>query len=139
MSIDINVELGASGLPLVARWQQEIDSLGFPFKLSADYDPQKDSGFWPVDYQGEVTGFEFYGPEEGEEVDEIAEDEPATPSVSFCCSKPLEVASALVAAVALAKLSGGKIFDPQEGVYSSVDQCLTDAKELMQPKKKRWP
>jgi len=60
MSIEIHIFLEDSRVPNREAWQQAIEAAGFPAILDATLDLRKDTGFIPVAYNGQASGFELY-------------------------------------------------------------------------------
>lgn len=123
MSMELHVFLPKLALPDVHRWQAAIDTLGIDVRLDPDVDVETHSGFWPAAFNGQPGGFEFdVAP--ASDVIEVAPDIAGRVRGldivgNFRWGGDLnEMASALTAAAALASISGGVWFDPQEG------QCL---------------
>lgn len=120
MSVELHVLLRRAQLPDAAQWQAEIDRLGFDVRLDPDFNAATHSGYLPVTLNGGDSGFEFdVGP-----ASEIAETYPDCVQLSggrdcsanFCWGGDLdELACAMIASAALARLCDGVWFDPQEG------------------------
>lgn len=120
MSMELHVFLAKGKLPTIRQWQAAIDSHGFDVKLDPSTDVASDSGFLPAVFKGRESGFEF-------DVSPAVDVVEAYPDVAdrvagldavgnFRWGGDFdEMACALAAAAALASLSGGVWFDPQEG------------------------
>lgn len=120
MSMELHVLLEKSRLPDVQAWQAAIDALGFDVKLDPSLAVETDTGFLPAKFNGNDSGFEF----DVSPVHEIADTYPEfgnefagrDVSGNFRWGGDLnEMACALVASAALATLTDGTWFDPQEG------------------------
>src|SRR5688572_321507 len=133
MSMELHVLLSKSRLPDVRRWQAAIDALGFDVKLDPTLDVNADAGFCPARFKGRESGFEFSIWPASEITETYAEFESELAghdaSANFRWGGDLnEMTCALVASAALAKLSDGVWFDPQEGA------CLDPAGAIEQAK-----
>lgn len=120
MSMELHVFLSRRRLPNVHQWQSAIDSHGFDVKLDMSTNVGTDTGFLPAVFMGRDSGFEF----DVMSISGVAEVYPDIADrlvgldavANFRWGGNLdEMACALVAAAALAALSDGVWFDPQEG------------------------
>lgn len=116
MSVDMYV-LCADALPLKSEWQKAIEQQHFPLSLSPDFDPAKDSGFWPGTLKGATTGFEFYklNPPEWERRPGVGK--PGTFLSGAALSSHSEftgLLASILTAVAIARTCHGIVYDPQE-------------------------
>ena len=137
MSIELHVLLQSSRLPDPSQWQAEIDRLGFDVKLDPDFTAATHSGYLPVMLNGSDSGFEFdVGP-----ASEIAETYPdfvrlsdgQDCSANFSWGGDLdEMACAMVASAALARLCDGVWFDPQEGKCHDADGAIEAARAAIE-------
>lgn len=133
MSMELHVLLSKSRLPDVGQWQAAIDALGFDVKLDPSLKVESDMGFLPAKFKGRDSGFEFNVSPASEITDTYSEftNEFAGREVSgnFRWGGDLnEMACALVASAALAKLSDGVWFDPQEGACFDSSGAIEQAK-----------
>jgi len=125
-----------SRVPDRAAWQHAIEQAGFPTVLDPALNVREDTGFSPATYGGESTGFEFYMESATDVLDaypHIAERIGAREmAASFRWGGDLnEMAAALSAAAALANLTDGIYFDPQDDVlYSAAEALVATRREL---------
>lgn len=129
MSIELYILLADSRVPTRAAWQEAIEQVGFPTVLDPTLDVRKHSGFLPALYNGEETGFEYSL-------------EPAAEILSFyphlskqaggrdatACFRwggdLTEMAAALSAAAALAKLTDGLYYYADDDLLYNADEAL---------------
>ena len=133
MSMELHVLLSKSRLPNVRQWQAAIDALGFDVKLDPTLSLDADAGFCPAKFKGRDGGFEFSiwpASEIAETYPEFeAEFEGRDSSANFRWGGDLNgMACALVASAALAKVSDGVWFDPQEGACFDSAGAIEQAK-----------
>lgn len=136
MSLELHIFMHDARIPDRAAWQQAIEQAGFPTVLYPTLDVRQDTGFSPTTYAGESTGFEFYL----EPATDVLEAYPHIAerigtrdmAASFYWGGDLmEMAAALSAGAALAKLTDGIYFDPQGDVVCSADEAMeTTRREL---------
>ena len=119
MSFDIFVY--CDRLPTAHEWHDAIIAEGMPLDLDATLDLATHSGFWPAHLNGKLSGFELYNSSRRDRDDM----EPAT---NYCISLSagagnLEINTAALAAIALCRLTGGILVDPQPrgGSYAADD------------------
>lgn len=134
MSMELHVLIAESRLPDRPQWQEEIDALGFDLKLDSSLLQLREStGFLPCTLQRRKSGFEFCI----WEATAISETNPELKekflgrdlSANFRWGGDLvEMACALIASAALAKLCDGVWFDPQEGVCLTSDEAIDQTK-----------
>jgi hypothetical protein len=127
VSIDLTVYLRRSAMPTPSAWQQAIAATGLPVELDTDFDPDTFTGYLPCKLRGVDAGFEYFSdslsPEDAASLD-------APPGVDYSVnlvvhSDPRELASAVVAAAALASASGGLLVDPQSGESYPAAEALS--------------
>lgn len=120
MSMELHVFLSSRRVPNVHQWQAAIDSHSFDVRLESSSDVGSDTGFLPAVFMGRESGFEF----DVASASDVAEAYPDIAGrlggldavANFRWGGDLdEMACALAAAAALATLSDGVWFDPQEG------------------------
>lgn len=133
MSMELHVLLAKPRLPDVRLWQAAIDALGFDVKLDPSLEVESDTGFLSATFKGRDSGFEFDvspASEITKTYAQFASDFAGRDvSVNFRWGGDLnEMACALAASAALAQLSDGVWFDPQEGA------CLDPAGAVQQAK-----
>ena len=111
-------------------WQANLDALGLPVQLDARLDPSLARGFQPVALRGHSTGFELDrfpaadyapAPDNGSEYDAAC--------VFRWSGDTSEMAAALACAAALAALTQGIVYDPQEGETYSPEAAVDLARE----------
>lgn len=137
MSMELHVLLSKSRLPDVQKWQSAIDALGFDVKLDPSLNVESVTGFLPVKLKGQDSGFEFDvcpAPDITESYTELSKEfGNAEIAANFRWGGDLnEMACALVASAALARLSDGIWFDPQEGVCLDSTEAIKQAESGMQ-------
>lgn len=139
MSMEINVFFHGE-LPTREKITATMQELGFAFAIDPQDEPlDKQIGFMPMTYQGEVTGCEFAVWEGRKAIEEIVEDfagddfNPAYDrTVSMVWgSSAMEGAAACSVAAALLKLTGGAVFDC-DARFRSLDEAVSDAREMME-------
>lgn len=117
MSVDLIVYLRRSAMPTPSAWQKAIASMGMPVELDTDFDPDTFSGFLRCKLRGAVSGFEYFvGPLTPEEAADVGAPSGADFSVTLVTHSDLkELACSVVAAAALAQVSGGMLVDSESG------------------------
>ncbi len=129
MSIELHVFMPDSRVPNRDAWQQAIEQLGFPTVLNPTMDVRTDTGFSPATYKGQPTGFEF----ELEPAADILADYFHIASqvggrdqcATFRWSSDLiEGAAAWSASAALAKLTDGIYFYPDDDTILDADAAV---------------
>jgi hypothetical protein len=131
--MELHVLADDSRLPDARRWQDGINALGFDVKLDPTLSVREQRGFLPCTFKGQQSGFEFHIWPASDILETYPEFEErlsgCNTSANFRWGGDMvEMACALIASVALAKVSDGVWFDPQEGV------CLTASEALAQVK-----
>lgn len=133
MSMELHVMVDDSRLPNLRRWQETIDALGFDLKLDPSLSVRDNRGFLPCTFKGRQSGFEF----DIFPASDIVETYPEfghrfsgrNASANFRWGGDMvEMACALVASAALARLCDGVWFDPQEGACSNPQEALEQVK-----------
>ncbi len=110
MSMSLVVSWAGTSAPTREAWQQALDEAGMPARLSDVGDPAQHTGFWPVEWQGRPSGFEWQlGPAD----DSLGG--PAGGSTALFVAQGDNAPSALAAAAALSRLMSGPLEDPQSG------------------------
>ena len=104
-------------MPSPQEWQAAITRHGFPLKISTDFDVVALRGLLPCEYHGQPCGFEYHysicGQEDLRELG-IPESLPCQ-ILFFTGTRPKEnFLSEIIAAAALAEMTGGVLVDPQE-------------------------
>jgi hypothetical protein len=137
MSMEMHVFLHDQKIPATPRWQEAIGKAGFDLTLDSGFRPREDTGFTPVFYRGGATGFEF-------DVCPTADITASYPEVAsriadrdmvanFRWGSDLEeCAAAVIASSALACLTDGILFDPQEGELWDGNDAIALAKQTVE-------
>jgi len=139
MSVELHVIFNEARLPDAQQWQDEITSLGFDLQLDPVADLPRHSGFLPATTRGAQSGFEF----DVFPAKEIVAGYPQLASRAAGCDFSAnfrfggdltEMACAMAASSALAKLTNGIWFDPQgtEALYS-IDDAIAQARLAFDP------
>ena len=129
MAIELHIFTNDSRIPSRDAWQRVIEQLGFPLVFDSSFDVRRDTGFTPTTYRGKTAGFEFC-------LEPAADVLSAYPHVASkvgdrdrCAtfrwgSDLTECAAALSAAAALAKLTDGVYFYPDDDIFYNADEAL---------------
>jgi hypothetical protein len=134
MSLEIHIFLPSSALPSRDAWQSEIERLGFPTVLEQGFNPLVDRGFCPCLFKGKPGGFEFlYGKssellnvypgltEKIDRCDEVA---------SFIWpSDSQDLGVSITASAALASLTGGFYFYPDDEIFLSASESIEQTRK----------
>ena len=100
-------------------WQEVMDGQGLPASLPPDFDVTgEEGGFAPVGFRGEQAGFEFYrGPADRSILKQARSRRRGfDQAASFIWGGDLnEMGAAVCASAALAVLTGGVLYFPQDG------------------------
>ena len=135
MSVDLDVFLDRSKLPTVTALQEAISREGFPLTFPLDVDLTRHTGYMPVVFQNEESGFEWSLADLNDFnqlPDEIRVILPiANAVVSFRFSEMQESLAATVVAAVLAQLAQGLVFDPQDGRIIPSNQAIADARLII--------
>jgi hypothetical protein len=101
-------------MPTPSAWQAEISRAGFPVELDQDFDADAQTGFLPCQYNGSISGFEYYS-RKLTEADAVRLDARGNDfSVTLVVhAGHNEMQTALAAAGALCVASEGILDDPQ--------------------------
>jgi hypothetical protein len=127
--MELHVLAEESRLPDASRWQEAISALGFDLKLDQTLSVREQTGLLPCTFKAQQSGFGFDIFPATDIVDTYPEFKKAflgrDSSANFRWGGDMvEMACALIASTALAKVSDGVWFDPQDGV------CLTPREAL---------
>ncbi len=130
MSVDFYV-LCTRRLASLEEWQTSIHELGFDLTITSQCNVASMEGFLPATLRGVEAGFECC-PLSAEELTETYDD------IDFGGSWPFAYAmyttsfggcvGALIAAAAIAKLTDGLAFDPQESLVMKPDDAVNYAR-----------
>jgi hypothetical protein len=134
MSIELHIFMHDSRVPTRADWQQAIEQIGFPTVLDSSLDLRQDTGYSPTTYAGKSTGFEFY-------LDPASEILSAYPHIakqvgtrdvcaSFRWGGDMDEMCAAISAAALAKLTDGVYFYPDDIVYGADEAVEATRRDL---------
>ena len=136
MSVEIHIFVADSQVPSRDAWQQAIEEAGFPVVLGASLDLRKDSGFSPVSYNGQASGFELYLDDAEsylESYPHIAEQVwTRDKCVSFRWGGDIaEANAAMSCGAALTRLTGGIYFDTETDRVFMADEVLEGIREYL--------
>jgi hypothetical protein len=130
MSLDFYV-LCKRPLSSLEEWQSAINELGFDLEITSECKVDSMAGFLPVTLHGDQTGFEcseFSIEDLTETYDEIDFGGPWPFAYAMYTGSMGGCVSALIAAAAIAKLTDGLAFDPQEGLTMKPDEAVDYAR-----------
>jgi hypothetical protein len=146
MSVEVHAFFRGK-LPDKLALARALRELGFPLR----FNPPKGSleghsGFLPMTWDGDETGFEFEVISDPEGFDECRVDG-VDPTLDRCAvfrvgGDMTELFAAQAGASALAKLTGGTVYDPEGGRVRSLDEAIADARgtlDLIAGSRKRHP
>src|SRR5687767_5524169 len=112
MSVELTVYMPRVRMPEPREWALAIVDAGFLAELDPDFDVDDFSGFLPCRYDGDDAGFE-YASGSIETIDELELPDDFDFSVTFATHSSMrELASSVVAAAVLCRVSGGILVDP---------------------------
>jgi hypothetical protein len=135
VSVELHVFLDDQALPGRDDWQSSLEANGFATVLDPEFDPSSDTGFRPVRYDNVDTGFEFWlepAAPIAMAYPEIAERVGHLSCATFSWGGDIiQLCAAFSAAACLTELSGGVLFDPQEGSIISADEVIGMAREVL--------
>lgn len=129
MAIELHIFTDDSRMPSRDVWQREIEQLGFPTVLDSSFDLRGGTGFTPTTYQGKATGFELYLEPAVNVLSGYPHVAPKVGDRDKCVtfrwgSDLAECAAALSTAAALAKLTDGIYFYPDDNVLYNADEAI---------------
>jgi hypothetical protein len=130
MSVAIAVYFDSRKLVSAHEWNKAIKDFGFEMELDTDFDAESHSGFLPCKYQGDESGFEYYYTQELDGIEDIESDivgarNAATEFITHSDLK--ELATSVIAASVLCKLTDGVLFD--DGNWVVAEQAIDWGKE----------
>jgi hypothetical protein len=129
MSQELHIFMQGSRVPNRDAWQQAIEELGFPAVLASSLDLRQCAGFTPSSYKGLSTGFEL-SLEPAEEVLSSYSHIASRVSDRDKCAtfrwggNLTECAASLSAAAALAKLTDGVYYYPNDDLLYGADEAV---------------
>lgn len=136
MALELNVYVNREKLPSATRWKQEIARMGFTWTFPGRLDWAEQSGHLPARLNRRETGFELDVFANTPDEEPPAEATEFDSFVGFRFSTPAEAAAAHIAAAALAKLTGGFLFNPDENRPWSADDALREARGILEAEAK---
>ena len=129
MSVSLHVYLSRSQMPGAQLWAMAVRKAARGVELLPNFDVFNHSGFLPCKCRGADSGFEYYAgvfcSEDIEDMELEADEQDLIVSCDFSVgfvikgSKWKDHETAYVAAACLTMLSGGTLYDPQCGQFSS--------------------
>lgn len=130
MSLDFYV-LCNRPLSSLKEWQSSIAELGFDLEITSECKVASMAGFLPATLHGDHTGFEcsvFSAEELMKTYDEIDFEGSWLFAYAMYTGSVGGCVSALIAAAAIAKLTDGLAFDPQESLVMKPDEAVDYAR-----------
>jgi hypothetical protein len=129
MAIELHIFLSDSRVPDCRAWQRAIEQLGFSTVLDPTLDVRKDTGFRPTSYTGQSTGFEFYLEASAAILSSYSHIAPQVGHRDKCATfrwggDLTEMCAALSSAAALAKISDGIYFYPDDDLLYTADEAV---------------
>ena len=129
MVVELHIFIEDSLVPSRDTWQRQIDQLGFPTVLEPLLDVRRDAGFRPTTFKGESTGFEFFLERAADTLASYSHITPKVGSRDKCATfrwggDMAECGAALSAAAALANVSDGVFFYPDDDILYSADEAV---------------
>jgi hypothetical protein len=129
MAVELHVFLQDSRVPDRDTWQQAIEQLGFPAVLEPSRDLRRDTGFRPTSFRGQSTGFEFYLEPAADILSSYPHITPKVGSRDKCATfrwggDMAECGAALSAGAALAKVTDGIYFYPDDDILYGADEAV---------------
>jgi hypothetical protein len=132
MSIECYYFLRGEKLPSVSQWQAALNEAGADIVLDDVGDLRTHTGYIPVIYRGQPSGFEwFFGPLE-ENYCGIAPDGIGDRAHVINCvthSDMRELVCGLVACAVLSRLADGVFLNDESGQVISAEQALLEARK----------
>lgn len=129
MAVELHIFADDSRIPSREAWQREIERLSFPTVLDSSLDLRRNTGFTPTTYKGKAAGFEFCMEPAANVLSAYPHVTPKVGGRDKCAtfrwgSDLTECAAALSAAAALAKLTDGIYFYPDDNVIYNADEAI---------------
>lgn len=134
MAIELHVFLESGKVPTQDDWQQAITSMGFPATIHALFNPRSHTGFQPVTYGGQSTGFEFYLEPANEIIGSYPHVSDRLGKRDVCATFRWggdlnEMSAALAVAAALTKLADGIYYYPHDDLLYGADEAVQVTKK----------
>ena len=134
MSLEIHIFLPSSALPSRDAWQSEIERLGFPTVLEQGFNPLVDRGFRPCLFKGKPGGFEFLYGRSSEVLNTYSS---FTEKIGRCDgaasfiwhSDLQDLGVSITASAALASLTGGFYFYPDDDIFLSASESIEQTRK----------
>ncbi len=136
MSVELHIFMQDSRVPTRDAWQQAIEQLGFPVVLEPSLDPRHDTGYRPTSFRGQPTGFEFYLEAAAGVLSSYSHVVPRVGDREKCATfrwggDLKECGAALSAAAALAQITDGVYFYPDDDiVYGAAEAVAATRRDL---------
>jgi hypothetical protein len=134
MAMELLVILASQHAPTAQSWESALKDSHAPVQFSVRFDPSKQTGFVPVDVQGQKSGFYFLL-ESYQELTQLYPklvsinlEQPIVYSLGYGGHR-LECAAALYSAAILVARFGGVAFDPQGATFVSQQELTAAAKQ----------
>lgn len=135
MSMEMRVYFSGSP-PMCAAIEAAMAEIGLPFKITSHVALDKHSGYLPMTYgsgnDAPETGVEVYFDPKASTIEEFGLEgvDPTFKSeISFSWGGDMmECASAEALAAAIAKLTGGIVYEDTEGTFKTLDEAITLAR-----------
>jgi len=137
MSMELFVIFALSKSPTFDQWHSELEASRSPAQFAQKVDLQQHSGFLPMKVQGRDSGFfllrESYSDltKHYPTIRQLKQQDPVVFSLGYGGNFD-ECAAAFYSAAALASMSGGKVFEPQGGVFMSKEQLIEAASQCLE-------
>jgi hypothetical protein len=132
MSVDTFVLVDDQRLPDLAGLQKALDDAEAGMTLDTVDDLRAHTGFWPIDFKGRDSGFEWYY---GTVDDTLGETPPWSHGYSHVVqlvtfSEMHELVCALFVGGVLANLTNGELYDPQGDEMMTGDESIRAARQI---------
>ncbi len=135
VSVEVHVFFRGK-LPAASALARSLRSRGFALRFAAGTGSlERHEGFLPMSWSGDETGFEFEVVSDPAELEEcrVAELDPALDrcAVFRLGGDMTGLFAAQAVAAALAELTGGTVYDPEEGRVLALDAALANARSTL--------
>ena len=137
MSVSRVVYFSSALAPSVDRWNEAIATAGFPTRFEeTDFELDDVEGFVAMNHEGIETGFElFFEPSDERELEPRVREAIGArdAALAFVTHSDMRgLATAVVAAAALATLTGGVVHDEESDELVLASDALAAARELLE-------